>query len=407
MHTLENVSAKNMDIKNNKILILGASTWHIPWLKKAKALGFIVYATDWSKTAEGKDVPHHFSPIDLRDKEATLAYAQKHQVGAIFTSAEIGVQTAAYVAAKMGLHYHSEKLAFCATNKFAMREKAQMIGIDIPGYQLASTLAGTLIAAGQIGFPLIIKPVDNFSSKGIYVINNQDELEKAFFKSIACSFDGKVLIEEFMTGTEGSVEALIKNGVPYIMGISKKQKSSLPYRYDLLLEYPGDYSPAQLALIKQFVNKLVSGFEIKNGIIHIEIMVKQLEIKLIEFAIRGCGSKVVTHLMPALTNYDVMAYALWNAFGIQKPILFSTKNYGVLKFIMLPKGKIKHITGKETIRKLPGILDFDIERKSGDLIEEIEDGRNRPGYLLAYSENKKELNMIVKHALTALKLEYQ
>lgn len=392
--------------KKNKLLILGASRWHIPWLLKAKSLGFTVFATDWSADAEGREIPHFFAPIDLRDKEATLAYARQHEVNAIFTSADIGVQTAAYVAKNMGLPCYSEELAYCATNKFAMREKAKAIGLGIPKYTLVQTIEEAINAAALIEYPLIIKPVDNFSSKGICVVYNQLELEQQFPKSMEASFVKRVLVEEFMQGDEGSVEALVRDGVVHIMGVCKKQKSPLPYRYDVLLEYPGHYSVVQQNLIKQFVDDLVTGFEIKNGIIHVEIMVAN-DIKLIEFAIRGCGSLVTTHLMPALTHYDVMDYLLWNAFGISKPIQFSSSlDYGVLKFIMLPKGELKCITGKANVQAIPGILAFDIERKSGDIITEVLDGRSRPGYLLAHASSKDLLKNIVDDALSKYTVEY-
>ena len=227
-----------------------------------------------------------------------------------------------------------------------------------------------------------------------------------FNKSLASSFTGKVLLEEFMVGNEGSVEALIQNGVPYIMGICSKEKSSLPYRYDLQLNYPGSYTEKQIERINTFIIELVKGFEIKNGIIHVEIMVDKNEVKLIEFAIRGCGSKVITHLMPAVTGFDVMDFLLYNALGINKKIKFKKNNFGILKFVMLPHGKIKNITGIEDVRKIKGVLDFDIERDSGNIIAQVEDGRSRPGYLLAYSSDKDKLKKIVEKAFSIFNVNY-
>lgn len=395
-----------MTYKRNKILILGAGRWQVPWLEKAKSLGFTVFATDWSADAEGRDVAHHFEPIDLRDKEKTLAYAIQNQINAIFTSADIGVQTAAYVAANMDLPCYSEELAYWATNKFAMREKAKKIGLGIPLYHLVNDLNEARQAALQIGYPLIIKPVDSCSSKGISVLYNPTDLESQFQKSMDASFVKKILLEEFMQGTEGSVEALIKDGVPYIMGICKKQKSNLPYRYDLLLEYPGSYSEIQQTLIVRFINDLVKGYGIQQGIIHVEIMIGEKDVKLIEFAIRGCGSLVTTHLMPILNDYDVMDYLLWNAFDIQKDIRLSLSQYGLLKFIMLPNGQLKSIIGKTEVKNIPGVIEFDIERKVGDVIGTIQDGRSRPGYLLAHAKSRNELDQILEKVLSTFIVEY-
>ena len=392
-------------LKGKKILILGCGTWLVPYLQKAKQLGLTVYGTDWESSPSGAKYCDHFKQIDLKDKEATLKFATENKVDAIFTSADIGVQTAAYVAKKLGLKYHSEQLALSATNKFMMREKAKEIGLGIPLYFQTSTLDEAKEAAKKINFPLIIKPVDNFSSRGVSVLNNLQELEHFFNKSWSASFTGKVLLEEFMKGTEGSAEVLIKNGKAYIMGVCSKIKSELPYRYDLQLDYPGFFSPAQNELIVDFINKLVNGFKISDGIVHIEIIVNQNEIKLIEFAVRGCGSKVVTHLMPALLNFDVVEFLILNSLGIEKEIKFSRTKFGILKFIMLPKGVVQDIKGKEDVLKISGVIDFDIERKPGDKIDVIEDGRSRPGYLLACANNKEELNNVIETVMNSFTVD--
>jgi biotin carboxylase len=393
-------------IQNKKILILGAGTWQVPYLKKAKELGLQVFATDWSENAEGKNYADVFEPIDLKNKEATLAFAQKYHVDAIFTSADIGVQNAAFVAKQLNLPYQSEEIALISTNKYAMRDHAAKIGLGIPKYKVVADVQEALLTSKEIGFPLVIKPVDNFSSRGVCVIYNEEELEGFFPKSMAASFSKKVLLEEFMIGTEGSVEALVQDGEVFIMGICSKEKSPLPYRYDLKLTYPGLFTESQFLKINEFILDLAKGYGIRNGVLHVEIMVNENRVRLIEFAIRGCGSKVVTHLMPAMLDYDVVKHLISNAFGIKQKIQFAEGKQGILEFIMLPKGKIKNLEGIEEVRKIPGVLDFDIERKPGDEIDVIEDGRSRPGYLLAFSNSKDGLNQLLEKAHQTYKVSF-
>lgn len=388
-----------------KILILGCGTWQVPWLRRAREMGLKVYATDWESRPEGLSYVDVFRQIDLKDKEGSLAFALEHQVEAIFTSADIGVQTAAYVAARMNLPYHSEELAFRATNKHAMRQRALEIGLGIPTFRLTNTLADAVDALAEMGYPAILKPVDSASSRGVFVVDNPEELYASYEISKAASFSGFVLVEEFMRGTESSVEALVSGGKPIILGVCDKIKSPLPYRYDIQLNYPADFSPAQYQLIHEFIDKLVQGFNIGNGIIHVELMVGKDDVKLIEFAIRGCGSKVITHLMPATTGVDVMTWALHAALGNIEPVTVNRKNPGILKFIMLPEGKVKEITGLDEARAINGILACDVEKKPGDIIAEIRDGRSRPGYILASAASTGELDVIVKKAMTTIQIE--
>lgn len=387
-----------------KILVLGCGTWQVPWLKRAREMGMTVFATDWSADPDGKQYADVFEQIDLKDKEGSLAFAKKHQVEAVFTSADVGVQTAAYVAKNLGLPYHSTEVAFRATNKEAMRQRAKEIGLGIPGFQSCSSLEEALEAAANFGYPVILKPVDSASSRGVSVVENETELRAFFDTSLSASVSGTVLVEEFMTGTEGSVEALVANGKAVILGICDKAKSPLPYRYDLQLNYPGNYSENQFRNIESFIQKLVSGYEIQNGVIHVEIMVHEQDVRLIEFAIRGCGSKVITHLMPASRGFDVLTWLLSAAFGSIAPISLTQYKPGMLKFIMLPQGVIASVSGIETAKQIDGVLDCDIERKAGDQIGIIPDGRSRPGYLLAVADSKTQLEEVVQRAMETIKV---
>jgi formate-dependent phosphoribosylglycinamide formyltransferase (GAR transformylase) len=383
---------------------LGAGTWQVPWIQKAVSMGIAVCATDWSSNAEGKPFAHHFEAIDLKDKEKTLQWALEHQINGVLTAADIGVPTAAYVAEKMGLRYHSELLALRATNKYAMRQHAVKFGLPGPEFYCVSSEKEALNSAGKLGFPLLVKPVDSQSSRGVSVVNNKEELLLKFSEAMLASISGRVMLEEMMTGTEGSVEALVHEGKPYILGVCDKIKSALPYRYDLELNYPGSYSPSQQSSIIEFVGKLVTGFEIKNGVIHIEIMVTGDKVQLIEFAVRGCGSKVITHLMPAMNAFDVMGWVIENAFQTVPAPIFRSGGAGVLKFIMLSSGRISKLHGIEAMKNSEGVLDADLERKEGDVLGVVADGRSRPGYLLALAENREALNQTVQNALNKLEV---
>jgi phosphoribosylamine-glycine ligase len=394
------------ELLGKKILILGAGIWQVPHIKKAKELGLITYVTDWSTDAVGRVHADVFSPIDLKDKESTLEFALKNNVDAIYTSADIGVKTAAYVADKMNLKYHSLELALNATNKRSMRQKAESIGLNIPSYFSTDNFEEAKKKAKEFGYPIIIKPVDNFSSRGVSVLNNEEELNNAFKESLNASYEGKILIEEFMQGTESSVESLVKDGKAYIMSFCDKIKSELPYRYDLQLNYPGDFSKEQVQNIYKFIDDLVKGFEIQNGIIHVEIMVKDASVKLIEFAIRGCGSEVITHLMPSMLEFDVLKYLILDSLDVKQEIHFETKKFGVLRFIMLAPGKINKVEGKDKVKSIEGVLDFDIELSKGDEITEIKDGRSRPGYLLAVGDDKLEIDRIIDKVKNSFSVEY-
>lgn len=394
------------NLTGRRILILGAGAWQAPYIKKAKELGLKVFATDWEDSAPGSLLADVFRKIDLRDKERSLSFASESRPEAIFTSADIGVPTAAYVAEKLRLRYHSPEVALAATNKRVMRDRAKALGLGGPQYFPCNSLVDAQAGARQIGFPLIIKPVDNCSSRGVSVVEDAKQLEERYAECATASFAGQVIVEELMTGTEGSIEALVDDGRAVILGVCDKQKSNWPYRYDLQLNYPGSYTANQYLLIEQFLQRLVDGFGIKSGIVHVEIITKSDSVRLIEFAVRGCGSNVITHLIPAMKGFDVIEHLFLQAFGIRREVVLTKDRAGVLRFIMLRPGRITSIEGVGVARETSGILDLDIERKPGDVISIITDGRSRPGYLLAVADSKEDLELTVAAAEKRIRVSY-
>jgi biotin carboxylase len=390
-----------------RILILGAGAWQIAYLRRAKELGCEVFATDWSKDAPGACHADVFEPIDLKDVEATVRFAEHNRVNAVLTAADIGVPTAAEVAARLGLRFHSRELATQATDKSAMRAAAQRAGIGGPRFLIANSPAEAWRHAESIGFPLIVKPADNCSSRGVTCVADRAALPAAVDEAFAASRARRVLFEEFMRGVEGSVEALVVDGQPVILGVCDKVKSPLPHRYDLQLIYPGNYSPGQLARIHELIARLVRGLDIRHGILHVEIMVGEYDARLIEFALRGCGSNVITHLIPAMTGVDVVKHLIEEAFGLENAVHPDQSRHGILKFIMLPHGRLQSIAGLDELRATPGVVDADLERRAGDVIGEIRDGRSRPGHVIAVGASRAEVESIAAAAIAKLRLEYE
>jgi biotin carboxylase len=348
-----------------------------------------------------------FEQIDLRDKEGTLKFAKKNKVEGIFTNADIGVPTAAYIAKKLELKYHSEILADQATNKYLMRKRAEELGLIIPRYLLIKSTFDLEKIEKEFTMPIILKPVDNCGSRGVLYVNDFRNVLSAYQYSFKKSFTGNVIVEEFISGKEGSIEVLMENFNPTILGFCSKIKSPFPYRFDIRLDYPGDYSEGEIDEINSFTKKLVKGFNISNGIIHIEFIIRREKIYLVEFAIRGCGGNVISHLLPATTGFDIPQFLIKQVFGTNDDIYLNRKGlHGTLLFLMFPKGKIKKISGLEEIRNLEYVADISIQTKVGDNIDEMVDSSCRPGHLIVTGISRTDINEKIKTCLNLLKIEY-
>ncbi len=389
-----------------KILILGAGLWQVPYLQKAKEMGLYVLATDWSDTAVGRDYADLFQPISVRDKEKSLRFAIENKIDAVFTSTDVGVPTAAYIAERLHLPGITPEQAELATNKYVMRNKLKEIGLKTPLYKMCKTQDELLAAYKAFPKQAIVKPTDNCGSRGVFIINSEDELRTVAKETFESSFSGTVLIEELMTGNESSVEILVDNGTPIILGWCKKIKSPFPYRVDMQLDYFPDRKEEENAEVSDMVNQLVSGIEMKNGIMHIEFIWTHDGVKIIEFALRGCGGNVITRLMPVLRDYDIKRFLISKALGDDMPVELKPSRFGTLKFIIPHEGKVKNVEGVEEINSKEYVVDFHTDLEEGYVVESIKNTSKRPAHVIVVGDSREDVNTKINEVLNTLKIQY-
>ena len=405
---VERVSVADPELAGRKLLILGGGLWQLEYVRRARQLGLETWVTDWSSTAPARDEADHFAPIDLKDRDATLALARRAGIDAVLTAADIGVPTAAYIAERLGLPGCPPSLAELATNKFKMRQRSQAHGIACPWFRRVSSTHEATAAIDESVLPAIVKPVDNCSSRGVRWVPRKSDLEAAVSDALEASRCGEALIEQFLVGTEGSIEALVQDGCVTVLGICDKTKSPLPDRYDLELRYPGAYDTAMRSALESFAQRIADGFAVATGILHIEFLVPHdgRTVYLIEFAIRGCGSKVATHLVPALTGVDVVRIVIRQALGLPAHIAPSLGRHGALHFLMFPRGRLVAIRGVEAARRLPGVIDACVERVPGESIDEVHDGRSRPGHVLVWGRDRADVQRTLSDVRALIRLDY-
>jgi biotin carboxylase len=427
-------SNDDADLAGKRLLILGGGLWQLEYVRRARQLGIETWVTDWSSSAVARDEAARFEPIDLKDRDATLALARRARVDGVLTAADIGVPTAAFVAGRLGLPGHAPALADAATDKFAMRRRSESLGIPCPAYRCVRSVAEAGAALDAVGLPAIVKPIDNCSSRGVRWIGATADVATAAPEALAASRAGAALVEQFLVGTEGSIEALVQDGRVFVLGICDKTKSRLPDRYDLELRYPGAYDRAEWSDIGALARRIASGFNMVDGILHIEFLVSRDTgtVYLIEFAIRGCGSKVATHLMPALTGIDVTRIVIGQALGVRTgiehhgghggriPLVFRSEpprpqwcptparaNHGALHFLMFPPGRVTAVRGVEAARRVPGVIDVCVERLPGELIDEVYDGRSRPGHVLVHGESLADVQQTISEVRGMIRIDYE
>ena len=97
-------------------------------------------------------------------------------------------------------------------NKIFSKMMAQTIKISQPDYQIASSGQAILFKSKSV-----VKPYDNGSSVGVFIVNNQKELDQALAQVYKIST--KAIIEEHLEGEEYTVAVVDQKGKPQALPV--------------------------------------------------------------------------------------------------------------------------------------------------------------------------------------------
>ncbi|NWJ51769.1 MAG: ATP-grasp domain-containing protein [Bacteroidetes bacterium] len=367
-----------------KIAIIGASYLQLPLVKKAKEMGIETHCFAWEKGAVCKDVADFFYPISIIDKELILKECKKININGITSIAsDAAVSTICYVAQEMGLSSNNYKDALVVTNKYLMRKCFEEHKVNSPLFRIAEEN----IATDQFRYPLIIKPTDRSGSLGVMKIDNENELNEAVTRAKKESFSKQAIIEEYITGSEVSVETISWQGRHFILAITDKVTTEKPYFVELEHHQPSKKSKYILEKVKSETSKALSALNINYGASHAEFKITpEGEIFIIEVGARMGGDFIGSDLVQLSTGYDFLKGVIECSLGYFEEPVFKEKKYSGVYFLC-----------EETKRLLPIIQNSSnykeiVSAKITDLnLRTIQCSADRSGYFLYQGEKRFEI----------------
>jgi formate-dependent phosphoribosylglycinamide formyltransferase (GAR transformylase) len=173
---------------------------------------------------------------DMKDEEAIAAAAKKiHSMGAVDRlEATIEAQMIPAAKARMELGIAGqtlEEVELCR-DKYRMKQHLRKQGIPCARAEKVSSAADARRIAKEVGFPIILKPLDAAGAYDTHRCGSEEELENALR---TMDLDGKkrtVLLEEFIEGHEGFWDTLTVNGEVKFKVISHYYPNVLPAMRD-------------------------------------------------------------------------------------------------------------------------------------------------------------------------------
>ena len=185
-----------------KIMLLGAGELGKEFVIAAQRLGNFIVAVDRYANAPAMQVADASEVISMLNGEDLERVVQQYQPDFIVPEIEaIRTEKLAEFEQRGIVVIPTAAATNYTMNRDRIRElAAQKLGVRTAKYDYASTLEELTKAAGEIGFPNVVKPVMSSSGKGQSVVNDPSEVEQAWLDAIAGARGDtqKIIIEEFI-----------------------------------------------------------------------------------------------------------------------------------------------------------------------------------------------------------------
>lgn len=374
-----------------KLLILGASVLQLPAIRRAKELGYYVGVIDMNPSAVGANVADEFFCVSTTDIEGVVKVAIEFQADGVMTLAsDMPMRSVAEACLALGLPGISIETAYKATNKAAMIKAFSDNGVAHPWYVTVQDETEFDAIRRKISFPCIIKPVDNAGSRGVVLVHEESELDASYEYSRSQSRSGEVIVEEFLTGSEVSVEVMAVDGIIHILAITDKLTTGAPHFVEMGHSQPTQLPSDQIRDIESLTEAAVRAIGITNGPAHVEIMVTDHGARMIELGARMGGDCITTHLVPLSTGIDMVEATIRVSCGETPDIAKKFDKGSAIRYFRVPTGIICEISGVETASGLPGIREVTITKKVGDEMTNIQSSTDRAGYVVAQASSAEQ-----------------
>lgn len=300
-------------MKNKNIaILLGGNYLNQGVYDKFKDLDLFVIVIDWNEDPFIKGDFH--LKIDVKDHKSVISELKKLNIKnknfkIAYTSMDLAVFSLNKINQLYNKKYLEDENIISISTKENMREKWQKSNLfNRKSFTREDTKDIQEILQVIPTNKVLFKPSVACSSRGLSVINKTDikKTSEAFEYAKSFSLDSKVMIEEYILGTEYTIEMLGDNyGNVSVYGISKKyhSKNAGINKISVKLHYNAQDVPDNKAeKIAQFGIDCYKSLGIKNSFGHLEIMEKEDGTLVpIEIGARSSGY-IASHLIDEVSG---------------------------------------------------------------------------------------------------------
>ncbi|MDT0456362.1 ATP-grasp domain-containing protein [Streptomyces sp. DSM 41527] len=337
----------------------------------------------------------HVLTADTNDPATLLPYVERlHSAlgfDGVLTSCDYYLPTVARIAARLRLPGPAPEAVDGACRKDATRQLLAAAGVPGPRFAVCTDRSEAAAAAAQIGYPLVLKPVDLCAGMFVRRVDDEAELTRAYraLDGFRVNARGQrraplVLLEELLHGPEVSVETVTFDGSTQVIGVTDKSIGGAPAFIETGHMFPAELPAGDAAAAQEMAVRAIDALGLDGVVAHTEIKLTPDGPRLVEVNPRPAGNRI-TELIRHVTGIDTAAACVDVARG-QRPDL-RTRETGLRSAaigFLVPRtaGVLEGIDGGDRVAAAPGVLELQLA-EPGTAVKEAGSNNAYLGHVMA------------------------
>ena len=385
-----------------KILLLGGSAQQVVAIKTAKRMGYHTVLCDYLPDNPGQYVADRYYNVSTTDVDAVYEVARNEGVSGILAYAsDPAALPAAIVAERLGLPTNPSKSVEILGVKHLWRNFLQNNGFACPGNFTVhpdTPLEEIMIKIQSLRFPVVIKPTDSSGSKGVTVLENLREIEKAIHLADSYSRNKVLIVEEFISNAFHSViggDIFVQDGHIVLYGeMSCIRDDAWGGLIPIGERRPSGLSRRQVDKLHAELQRLVAMLDMRFGELNIEVLLDNNDdVHFLELGPRAGGNMIPIQLSDAF-GVDLVRANISAAMGCSPELELDEKPGCYFTYVLHSHsdGMFKGVDFSEEIAG--NVYRKVLYKKCGDRVEAFDGAGKAIGIVFMHCGTEHEMNRI-------------
>ncbi|MDR0853904.1 MAG: ATP-grasp domain-containing protein [Clostridiales Family XIII bacterium] len=352
-----------INLKGKKLLVLGGGYATYDLVRLAKSEGVYTVVADYLTTGDAKEIADEAVLVSTTDMDSLLSLIDDKQIDGVFCGpSEFNLRNAMRLCDLAGLPFYCtpEQWDMCS-DKVSFKKLCRKHGVPcIPEFHVTRDFLAEDL--DKIVYPVMVKPVDGSSARGMTVCHNHDELKEAYDYALSFSVSKSVLVEKFIMIESGICPGyIVHDGELYIYRIHSRYMVDSESDDGLFINFalfPSERTTEYISEFETSIKAMLKEINMNNGVLHVQGLIDKNDGNLYfhEMGLR-LGGMFSSRILEPTTGINDTRMMLRGALGesiiddeeIGKINLFLNGKVGGILCTPLKSGTIGTISGLDDI----------------------------------------------------------